>query len=57
MKENEQYGPTDEIPGGLRKRKVAIQGYEGCFHQVAAYHYFSGDIDIVPCATFRDVTH
>ena len=57
MKENEQYGPADEIPGGLRKRKVAIQGYEGCFHQVAAYHYFSEDIEIVPCATFRDVTH
>ena len=34
---------------------VAIQGYEGSFHQIAAYNYFGNDIHIVPCATFREV--
>lgn len=34
-------------------KKIAIQGYEGCFHQIAARGYFGPDIDILPCATFR----
>lgn len=37
---------------GLR---VAIQGYEGCFHHIAAEGYFGEEIQIVPCATFRGV--
>ncbi len=33
--------------------KIAIQGENGCFHEVAARQYFSTEkIDIVPCATF-----
>jgi len=35
--------------------KVSIQGYEGCFHQVAAQQYFGKDVEIVSCATFREV--
>ncbi len=35
--------------------RVAIQGYEGCFHQIAAHDYFGRDIETVPCATFREV--
>jgi prephenate dehydratase len=35
--------------------KVSIQGYEGSFHQVAARHFFGKDVDVVTCATFRDV--
>lgn len=35
--------------------KVAIQGYEGSFHQVAAYNYLGEDILTVPCDTFREV--
>ena len=38
--------------GGLR---IAIQGYEGSFHQVAAQHYFGKNVEVLPCATFRDV--
>ena len=34
---------------------IAIQGYEGSFHQVAAQLYFGKNIEVVPCATFRDV--
>jgi len=34
---------------------VTIQGYEGSFHQVAARQFFGKDVDVIPCATFRDV--
>ena len=34
---------------------VSIQGYEGSFHQMAARQYFGNDIQILPCATFREV--
>ena len=36
-------------------RKIAIQGYEGCFHHIAAIEYFGCDIAILPCDTFRQV--
>lgn len=36
-------------------KKVSIQGYEGSFHQVAARQFFGKDVEVVPCATFRDV--
>ena len=36
-------------------KKVTIQGYEGSFHQVAARQFFGKDVDVIPCATFRDV--
>ena len=35
--------------------KVSIQGYEGSFHQVAAQQFFGKNIQVLPCATFRDV--
>ncbi len=35
--------------------KVAIQGFEGCFHQIAAQDCLGDGIEIVPCATFREV--
>jgi len=35
--------------------RVSIQGYEGSFHQEAARTYFGKEIEVVPCATFRDV--
>ena len=35
--------------------KVAIQGYEGCFHQIAANKYFGRQIEILPNDTFRGV--
>ena len=36
-------------------KKVTIQGYEGSFHQVAARQFFGKDVEVVTCATFRDV--
>ena len=35
--------------------RVSIQGYEGSFHQVAAQQYFGKKVEVIPCATFREV--
>ena len=38
------------------KKKVAIQGIAGSYHDIAAHNYFEGEeIEIIPCNTFRDV--
>lgn len=35
------------------KVRVAIQGQEGCYHELAARHYFSDrEVEVVPCETF-----
>jgi len=34
---------------------VSIQGYEGSFHQVAAQQFFGKNVEVIPCATFREV--
>ena len=36
-------------------KRVSIQGYEGSFHQVAAQQFFGKDVEVIPCANFRDV--
>ena len=36
-------------------KKVTIQGYEGSFHQVAARQFFGKHVEVIPCATFREV--
>ena len=38
-----------------KTQKIAIQGYEGCFHQEAAGVFFGKDTEVVCCANFRDV--
>ena len=35
--------------------RVSIQGYEGSFHQEAARQFFGKNVEVIPCATFRDV--
>lgn len=35
--------------------RVSIQGYEGSFHQAAAIHFFGDTVEVIPCATFREV--
>ena len=35
--------------------RIAIQGYEGSFHQVAAQQFFGKDVNVIPCGNFRDV--
>jgi prephenate dehydratase len=45
--------------GGYKKAQpklpVAIQGYEGSFHQVAARSFYGKNVQILPCATFTEV--
>lgn len=36
-------------------QSIAIQGYEGSFHQMAARQFFGKDTGVVPCATFRQL--
>lgn len=35
--------------------RVTIQGYEGSFHQEAARLFFGKGVEVIPCATFREV--
>ena len=38
------------------KKKVAIQGIAGSYHDIAARNYYEGEeIEIIPCDTFREV--
>jgi prephenate dehydratase len=34
---------------------VAIQGYQGSFHQVAAQLFYGKNVQVIPCDTFREV--
>lgn len=36
-------------------KRVAIQGYEGSFHHIAARQYEGADVEIMPCDTFSAV--
>ena len=36
-------------------RGICIQGYEGSFHQVAARHFFGKQVEVIPCASFRQL--
>jgi len=44
--------------GGGREEaayRIAIQGYEGSFHQVAAQLFFGKTVEVITCNTFREV--
>jgi len=55
----QQQEGTDATPGSSGQQgtgiRVSIQGYEGSFHQVAARQFFGKNVEVIPCATFRDV--
>jgi prephenate dehydratase len=36
------------------EKRIAIQGFEGSFHQEAANHFFGANVKVLPCATFRE---
>jgi len=42
-------------PNPFASGGIAIQGYEGSFHQVAARYFFGKQVEVIPCATFRDL--
>jgi prephenate dehydratase len=48
MNDKENIGPSQKIV-------LAIQGYEGCFHQEAARTFYGHNVEVVCCASFRDV--
>ena len=54
MKRNNIKG-QGTINKGRGEKPVAIQGYEGSFHQVAARIFYGLDVEILPCATFVDL--
>ncbi len=37
------------------QKKVSIQGFEGCFHQVAARQYYGEGTEVICCSTFKEV--
>ncbi len=37
------------------ENKVSIQGFEGCFHQVAAQQFFGKNVEVICCSTFKEV--
>lgn len=37
--------------------RIAIQGIAGCYHHLAAKRYFGTKVDVIPCMTFKDLTH
>ena len=39
------------------RTRIAIQGYEGSFHQMVAQLFFGKNVEVIPCPTFRDVVH
>ena len=41
--------------GGGQVGAFSIQGYEGSFHQMAAQQFFGKDVNVIPCATFKEV--
>lgn len=58
MEQQRQMDPlqTSSSPKAAGKSvRVSIQGYEGSFHQVAAQQFFGKEVEVIPCATFREV--
>ncbi len=42
----------------MKKQKVIVQGFPGCFHEEAAHKYFGQlPLEIVPARTFSDLAH
>jgi len=41
--------------GSMLLKSIAIQGYEGSFHQMAARQFFGKQVEVECCATFREL--
>lgn len=58
MNLSENKNNTSPLNASFRQQKgggICIQGYEGSFHQVAARYFFGKQVEVIPCATFRDL--
>ncbi|RYD74257.1 MAG: chorismate mutase [Sphingobacteriales bacterium] len=51
MKGNSDKGILKSLPDN----GIAIQGFEGSFHQVAARQFFGKDVPVICCSTFREL--
>ena len=40
----------------MKKKRIAIQGVKGAFHEEAALKVFGEEIEIVPCMNFKELT-
>jgi prephenate dehydratase len=38
-------------------KKLAIQGFEGSFHQAAARRFFGNEVEVICCSNFREVVN
>lgn len=48
--------PTTSKNGKEPAKRIAIQGYPGAFHEMAARHYYDGsDVEIIPADTFAEL--
>ena len=36
-------------------KRISIQGFEGCFHQLAARQFFGNNVQVVYCASFKEL--
>src|SRR5678816_2984211 len=54
MDESKKMQASRTFPSG-KDLGWAIQGFEGSFHQVAAQQFFGKAVEVITCATFRDV--
>jgi len=58
MNLSENKNNKSPLNASFRQQKgggICIQGYEGSFHQVAARYFFGKQVEVIPCATFRDL--
>ena len=41
----------------LKLMKIAIQGIEGCFHQIAANKFFNREVEVLCCVNFHELVN
>lgn len=44
------------MPVTEKIKKIAIQGYEGSYHQMAVEKFYARPVDLLECASFRELT-
>lgn len=58
MQKNSNSGAASspqKVEGSSAQPVIAIQGYTGSFHEMAARSFFGNGVQVLPCATFRQV--
>ncbi|MFN3298823.1 MAG: prephenate dehydratase [Sediminibacterium sp.] len=55
MNKTKEINTIPKISLNSQATGICIQGYEGSFHQVAARHFFGKNVEVIPCASFRQL--